>query len=140
MDLLQETIAKTRYARFLPEYNRREDWGESCWRYINFFAERHPDALTPEVQTELAGAMIDLQAVGSMRALMTAGEALSLNNVAGYNCGYVAVDDPEDFSETMYILMSGTGMGYSVEREDVNKLPPVADLAEECAFSSPCIV
>lgn len=142
MDLLQETIAKTRYARYLPEYNRREDWEESCWRYINFFAERHPDALTPEVQTELANAMINLEAVGSMRALMTAGEALRLNNVAGFNCAWAVADDLAVFSEVMYILMSGTGQGFSVEREFINNLPCVECLQSDVTveLESPHIV
>lgn len=120
----QSFIHLSRYARFKEDENRRETWGETVLRYVNYFAARHPE-LGEELYDELFDAIYDLEVMPSMRALMTAGPALDRDNVAGYNCSYLAVDNPESFSEAMYILMCGTGVGFSVESQYVDKLPEV---------------
>lgn len=127
MDQYQQFIATSRYARWLPKEKRRETWEETVKRYIDFFYED-----TPEVGEgtfdELYEAILNMEAMPSMRCLMTAGKALERDNVSGYNCAYVAVDHPRAFDETMYILMCGTGVGFSVERQYVSRLPAVPDV------------
>jgi len=131
MNLYQEFIAKSRYARFLPEKNRRENWTETVARYFNFMEdhlqEKHGFALTRGLRNELETAVLNLEVMPSMRALMTAGKALERDNTAGYNCSYLPIDDPKAFDEAMYILLCGTGVGFSVEQQYVNKLPEVPD-------------
>jgi hypothetical protein len=127
MDLYQSFIAKSRYARYLPEENRREEWVETVARYFDFF-EKHLKknnnyTLTSKLRKELEDAVVNLEVMPSMRCLMTAGKALERNNIAGYNCSYLAVDDPKSFDEAMMILLCGTGVGFSVERQDIAKLP-----------------
>lgn len=123
MNEYQRFIALSRYARWLPEENRRETWDETVDRYItNVVVPRggnHVDA------KELRDAICNLEVLPSMRALMTAGPALERDNVAGYNCAYIVADSPRAFDESMYILMCGTGVGFSVERQYVTKLPVV---------------
>ena len=126
----QEFIALSRYARWLPDEKRRENWGETVERYISFFQERYPD-VEPDIWTELYHAIYDLEVMGSMRALMTAGEALRLDNVAGFNCSYVAVNRQRAFDEIMYILMCGTGVGFSCERDEIKHLPQVSEEMHE---------
>jgi ribonucleoside-triphosphate reductase len=123
---LSDYIHISRYARFIPEENRRETWAETVNRYITFFKERNPD-LKGIPWDELEQAILDQEVMPSMRAMMTAGKALDKDNVAGYNCAYAAVDNPRVFDEAMYILMCGTGFGFSVERQYVNLLPDVPD-------------
>lgn len=120
----QTYIHKSRYARWLPELGRRETWEETVSRYCDFWKERYPDVFPYD---EIYNAIYNLELMPSMRALMTAGAALSRDNIAGFNCSYIAVDDPRAFDEIMYILMNGTGVGYSVERQEVQKLPDVAE-------------
>ena len=121
-------IAVSRYARWREEDGRRETWEETVDRYIDYF-RRHltkfdvspTHALFDTART----AILNLDVMPSMRALMTAGPALDRSNVAGYNCSFICVDDPRAFDEAMYILMNGTGVGFSVEARHVDKLPPV---------------
>ena len=127
----QEFIHLSRYSRWLPDKNRRETWDETVGRYFDFFTdhlkEMHDFTLTESVRKELEWAALDLDVMPSMRCLMTAGEALKRENIAGYNCSYVAVNRVHAFDEILYILMNGTGVGFSVERQHVNQLPHVAD-------------
>jgi ribonucleoside-diphosphate reductase alpha chain len=119
-----EFIALSRYARWLPEHNRRETWKETVSRYINFFKKRFGEKTISEQDwKDLYDGIYNLEVMPSMRALMTAGEALEGSQVSGFNCSYIVVDHPRAFDETMYILMCGTGLGFSVERQYVNKLP-----------------
>ena len=127
----QEFIHLSRYSRWLPEEGRRETWDETVARYFDFFTEHLKDTvnytLSKELRTELEQAVLGLRVMPSMRCIMTAGEALKRENIAGYNCSYVAVDRPQAFDEILYILMNGTGVGFSVERQYVSQLPTIAD-------------
>ena len=127
----QEFIHLSRYSRWLPDKNRRETWDETVGRYFDFFTEHlkdmHDFTLTESARKELENAVLDLEVMPSMRCLMTAGEALKRENIAGYNCSYVAVNRVHAFDEILYILMNGTGVGFSVERQHVAQLPHVAD-------------
>ena len=125
----QNFIALSRYARWLPEKNRRETWEETVARYFDFMekhlSENTEYSLTTTTRKELEHAVLNLDIMPSMRALMTAGPALEKNHIAGYNCAYLSVDHPKAFDECLYILMHGTGVGFSVERQHVNKLPRI---------------
>ena len=127
----QQFIHLSRYARWRYEDNRRETWEETVNRYFNFFEEdlkeRFDFTLTQDDRKELQLAVLDLDVMPSMRCLMTAGEALKKENVAGYNCSYIKCDSPRSFDEIMYVLMNGTGVGFSVEHDYINKLPEVAE-------------
>ena len=127
----QEFIHLSRYSRWLPEKERRETWDETVGRYFDFFKEHldelHSYKLTKNLRDELEEAVLSQKIMPSMRCLMTAGEALKRENIAGYNCSYVAVDRPQAFDEILYVLMNGTGVGFSVERQYVVKLPDVAE-------------
>ena len=127
----QEFIHLSRYSRWLPEEERRETWEETVGRYFNFFTEHleenHKYKLTKELRNELEEAVLNLEVMPSMRCLMTAGEALKRENIAGYNCSYIAVNRPNAFDEILYVLMNGTGVGFSVERQFISELPVVAD-------------
>ena len=129
--LYQEFIHKSRYARWLWDENRRENWDETVARYFNFFDEHIKEmtgySVTVEERKQLEEAVLNLDIMPSMRCLMTAGEALKRENVAGYNCSYVAIDSPRSFDEILYILMNGTGVGFSVESKYVEQLPIVPD-------------
>jgi len=130
----QNFIALSRYARWLPEKKRRETWAETVARYFDFM-EVHlientklgeaTEKLDPKTRKVLENAVLNLEVMPSMRALMTAGPALAKNHIAGYNCAYLSVDHPKAFDECLFILMHGTGVGFSVERQFVNKLPEV---------------
>jgi len=124
-------IAKSRYSRFLDDKNRREHWGETVARYFDFMekhlATKQNYKLTAELRKELQEAVTHLDVVPSMRAVMTAGTALDRQNVAAFNCSYLPIDDPKAFDEAMYILLCGTGVGFSVEQQYVTKLPEVPD-------------
>lgn len=124
MNDYQQFIAKSRYARWLDHEGRRETWAETVQRYCNFWQNKYPDKFP---YTELYNAIVSLEVMPSMRALMTAGPALDRDNIAGYNCSYLPIDDVRSFDETMYILMNGTGVGYSVERQYIQKLPEVSE-------------
>lgn len=123
MNSYSEYIHKSRYARYLPEQKRRETWEETVNRYVDFFGEY----LGPEEKTSLFRAIYQMEVMPSMRALMTAGPALDRDNTAGFNCAYLAIDDVRSFDELMYILLCGTGVGFSVERQYIAKLPPIAE-------------
>ena len=127
----QEFIHLSRYSRWLPEEGRRETWPETVSRYFTFFDEHlmemHQYKLPKELRKEIEEAVLDLKVMPSMRCIMTAGEALKRENIAGYNCSYVAINRPQAFDEVLYILMNGTGVGFSVERQFVNELPRIAE-------------
>ena len=127
----QQFIHLSRYSRWLPEEGRRETWNETVGRYFNFFEEHldemHDFKLDDKTRTELEEGVLDTSVMPSMRCLMTAGEALRRENIAGYNCSYVAVDRVAAFDEILYVLMNGTGVGFSVERQFTTKLPVVAE-------------
>lgn len=126
MDDYQNFIALSKYARWIDEDERRETWQETVERYINYIQDRvfpnHYDN-TYTIMQEAYEDILSLQVMPSMRALMTAGPALERCNVAGYNCAYMPVDSLRSFDEAMYILMCGTGVGYSVEKKYTNRLP-----------------
>ncbi len=129
----QKFIHLSRYARYNEELGRRETWEETVGRYFNFFhkhlEENYPNAVKDyiKVRPELELAVLNLEVMPSMRCLMTAGKALERDAVAGYNCSFLAVDNPRSFDECMYILMCGTGVGFSVERQEIAKLPVVSE-------------
>jgi len=125
MDAYQQYIAKSRYARYLPEEQRRETWEETVNRYVQFWIDR--GALKGEDVAVVNEAITNLEVMPSMRALMTAGSALDRDNVAGFNCSYLPIDHPKAFDEMMYVLMCGTGVGFSVERQYISKLPEIAE-------------
>ena len=137
----QEFIHLSRYSRWLPEKERRETWDETVKRYFDFFKEHlkemHNFKLTKSLRDELEEAVLSQEIMPSMRCLMTAGEALKRENIAGYNCSYVAVDRPQAFDEILYVLMNGTGVGFSVERQYISLLP---DIAEEFHESDTTII
>ena len=117
----QAFIHMSRYSRWVADQNRRETWTETVYRLINFIC-MHVDKnlgvqLDEETLARLEEAILTTSVMPSMRALMTAGPALERENVAGYNCSYIPVDSPRSFDEILYILMNGTGVGFSVERQ-----------------------
>lgn len=117
-------IHTSRYARWIDEENRRETWGETVERYISNLVDGKVDHTTA---VQIQNAILGLEIMPSMRALMTAGPALERDNTAGYNCSYLPVDDPKSFDEAMFILLCGTGVGFSVERQYISKLPEVPE-------------
>lgn len=121
---LQSYIHKSRYARWLDADQRRETWAETVDRYVAFFAGRFPDSYPSD---KIRTAITSLSAMPSMRALMTAGPALAKDEMAGFNCSYIAVDNVRAFDEILYVLMCGTGVGFSVERQSIQNLPVVAE-------------
>jgi ribonucleoside-triphosphate reductase len=128
-DMYSSFIYKSRYSRWLEDEKRRENWGETVDRYLDFMGgwlTSYDYDLNEDLKS-LRDKIYNLEVVPSMRALMTAGKALERDNVAGFNCAYTVIEDPKDFDEAMYILMCGTGIGYSVESRYVNKLPDVPD-------------
>jgi ribonucleoside-triphosphate reductase (thioredoxin) len=131
MDYYQQFIAKSRYSRFVPHDKRREHWEETVNRYTTFMykhlKDKHGYSMDDKVYSELRSAIIDLEVMPSMRSIMTAGKALERDNTAGYNCSYLPIDDPKAFDEAMYILLCGTGVGFSVEQKYVSQLPEVPD-------------
>lgn len=131
MDTYSQFISKSRYSRYLPEKRRRENWNETVARYFNFMEDHllknNNYALTRDLRNELEQAVLNLDVMPSMRAIMTAGKALERDNTAGYNCSYLPIDDPKAFDEAMYILLCGTGVGFSVEQRYVNQLPEVPE-------------
>ena len=135
----QEFIHLSRYARWNEDTGRRETWQETVARYFDFMQEhlkKNNDTDISDMRPQLEQAVLNLDIMPSMRALMSAGKALERDNVAGFNCSYVAVDNVRAFDETLYILMCGTGVGFSVERQYVNKLP---DLPEEIHYTDTII-
>ena len=125
----QNFIAVSRYARWLDDENRRETWDETVQRYVDYMAEKVKGSLP---KGEIYDAIYNLEVMPSMRALMTAGPALERDNTAGYNCSYLPVDDPKAFDEAMYVLLCGTGVGFSVERQYISRLPDIPEDMEAC--------
>lgn len=124
-DYYSEFIYKSRYARWVEEENRRENWDETVTRYMNFMSSRV--TISKELYDELWNGIYNLEIMPSMRAMMTAGVALERDNTCGYNCSYLPIDDPKAFDEAMFILLCGTGVGFSVERQYIQKLPEVPE-------------
>jgi ribonucleoside-diphosphate reductase alpha chain len=128
----QKFIYVSRYSRWLEEEKRRERWDETVTRYLNFMhhhaLDNHGYSIKGQLYQDLYNAIYNLEVMPSMRAMMTAGPALERDNTAGYNCSYLPIDDIKSFDEAMYILLCGTGVGFSVERQYINKLPEVPDL------------
>src|SRR5574343_1564765 len=120
----QRYIHQSRYARYLDNEGRRETWPETVARYCNFFLDKFPESFP---YNDVYGAILEMQVMPSMRALMTAGPALERDNVAGYNCSYLPIDHLRSFDESMYILLCGTGVGFSVERQFIATLPEISE-------------
>ena len=131
----QNYIAISRYARWIEKENRRETWSETVERYVSYMEGRYEKLTNKKLDKKERDRWVDaittLKVMPSMRALMTAGAALDKDNVAGFNCSYVAIDNVRTFDEIMYILMCGTGVGFSVERQYVDKLPEIAEKFHE---------
>ena len=125
MDQYQQFIHKSRYARWLESEGRRETWAETVQRYVDFWVEREQLVEGSAETNEIYNAIYNLDVMPSMRCMMTAGEALKRDNVAGFNCSYLHIDHPRAFDELMYVLMCGTGVGFSVERNFIAHLPVV---------------
>lgn len=128
MDDYSTFIHKSRYAKYIPELGRRETWPETVARYME-------NVVSPKVSgvlyDELQQAITNMDVLPSMRGLMTAGKALERDHAAIFNCSYIPIDHPRAFDEAMYILMCGTGVGFTVERQDISKLPAVAETFHE---------
>jgi len=131
----QNFIALSRYARWKDDEQRRENWGETVDRYFDYMGDHlvknYNYTVSKALKEKLMNQIMSLGVMPSMRALMTAGPALDRCHVGGYNCSYIPVDSPRSFDECMYILMCGTGVGFSVERENVDKLPIVNEHFED---------
>ena len=131
----QAFIHQSRYSRWLPEESRRETWEETVHRLLSFyrdFLEKRQDYKIPKrLFTDLYVSIVTMGVMPSMRAMMTAGPALERNHIAAYNCSYLPVDSPRSFDECLFILLHGTGVGFSVERQYVGKLPPIPDTMED---------
>jgi ribonucleoside-diphosphate reductase alpha chain len=128
MDSYQEYIAASRYARFQDDKGRRENWGETVDRYIEYIFSRTPAIQeNTKLKTEIRSAIFNLELMPSMRAMMTAGKSADRDNTCVYNCSYLPVDDAKSFDEAMFILLCGTGVGFSVESKYINRLPEVPE-------------
>ena len=131
----QQFIHTSRYARFIDEEKRRETWPETVSRYVSFVTDHiennYKYKLNNKIKEELLDSILSLKVMPSMRALMTAGPALDRDHTAGYNCSYIPIDHIRSFDEVMYILLCGTGVGFSVERSNTEKLPVVAEDFED---------
>jgi ribonucleoside-triphosphate reductase len=121
LDSYQKTIAASRYARYIPELKRRETWEETVDRMVTYLQSKTP-GLDKEFK-DIKQAVLNLEIMPSMRLMMSAGEACERDNIAAYNCSYLAINNKRAFSETLYILMNGTGVGFSCERQEISKLP-----------------
>ena len=143
MNDYQRFIALSRYARWIEEENRRETWEETVSRLIEYFsyhvATNLEVKLDEDIWKKLKQNIISLNIMPSMRSMMTAGPALSRENIAGYNCSYIPIDNPKAFDEVLYILMNGTGVGFSVERQYINSLPTVPDREFEYTEDVICV-
>ena len=130
LDNYQRFIHVSRYARFLPELNRRETWDETVTRLTDFI-RKHAPKLGKDID-KIHNAVLNLEVMPSMRLLMTAGEACERDNISAYNCSYLAMNNKRAFSECLYILMNGTGVGFSCERQEIDKLPTVPESINPC--------
>jgi ribonucleoside-diphosphate reductase alpha chain len=122
-NLLSEFVYTRTYARWLEDAKRRETWPETVHRYVSYILKDKsvPHGLRERVEKFI----LDFDVLGSMRALWCAGPAMDRDNVCGYNCSFLPVDNLRAFSEALYILMQGTGVGFSVERTFTNNLPVI---------------
>jgi ribonucleoside-triphosphate reductase len=128
MDQYQEYIAASRYARFIDDKQRRETWAETVNRYVDYIFSRTPAIQSnTELKNEIFDAIHNLDLMPSMRAMMTAGKSADRDNTCVYNCSYLPVDDPKSFDEAMFILLCGTGVGFSVEQNHIKHLPEVPE-------------
>ncbi len=128
MDQYQEYIAASRYARYLDDKGRREQWSETVWRYVDYIFSRTQEITNnAELKDRIYKAIYNLEVMPSMRAVMTAGKSADRDNTCVYNCSYLPVDDPKSFDEAMFILLCGTGVGFSVEGRYVSQLPEVPE-------------
>jgi ribonucleoside-diphosphate reductase alpha chain len=128
MDQYREYIAASRYARFIDEKGRRENWGETVDRYVDYIFSRTPAIQeNKKLKTEIRSAIFNHELMPSMRAMMTAGKSADRDNTCVYNCSYLPVDDAKSFDEAMFILLCGTGVGFSVESKYINRLPEVPE-------------
>ena len=123
----QEYIHMSRYSRWLDDKGRRETWHETVKRYCDFFNNKFEGKFADVLYNEIQPAILNLEVMPSMRALMTAGPALAKDNLAGFNCAFVAVSKPRHFSEILYVLLNGTGAGFSCERQSVSMLPVIPE-------------
>ena len=137
--LYQEIIAYSRYSKYLPDLKRRETWEETVDRLITYLKSKtnlsinitHGDEVDDPIYEELREAILNLEVMSSMRLMMSAGEACDRDNIAAYNCSYLAVNNKRAFSEALYILMNGTGVGFSCERQEVAKLPTIPETIKD---------
>ena len=127
----QSVIHRSRYARYLPEKQRRETWEETVKRLVDYIFMKTGSVVTVDELKELELAILNLDIMPSMRLLMTAGEACDRDNIAAYNCSYLAVNNKRAFSEALYILMNGTGVGFSCERQEIAHLPTIPEQLKE---------
>lgn len=127
----EEFIFKSRYSRWLENEKRRENWDETVSRYLDFIKQhlstKYEFSIGNELYDELWNSIYNLEVMPSMRSVMTAGPALERDNTCGYNCSYLPIDDIKSFDEAMYILLCGTGVGFSVERQYITKLPEIPE-------------
>jgi len=130
MDVYQSVIASSRYARYIPELNRRETWEETVDRMVTYLKSKNK-GIDKEL-SEIREAVVNLEVMPSMRLMMSAGEACDRDNIAAYNCSYLAINNKRAFSETLYILMNGTGVGFSCERQEIAKLPGIPEELTQC--------
>jgi len=128
MDNYRTFIHKSRYARFLDDFGRRETWGETVDRVVSFWKERISNNIISDADfQEISDAIYNHEVMPSMRAMWSAGDALAQNPFRGYNCSFTAIDHIRCFDEILYILMAGTGVGFSAEAQYVTKLPIIND-------------
>lgn len=129
----QEFVYKRTYARYMDEEGRRENWIETVGRFADYMRERVPEDKVEEFE-EVVDSIYRLEVMPSMRALWTAGKALDFDNVCAYNCAYTVIEKPKDFAEILYILMNGTGVGFSTERKYVERLPEIPTELKETDY------
>ncbi|CAB5238819.1 RTPR, ribonucleoside-triphosphate reductase, adenosylcobalamin-dependent [uncultured Caudovirales phage] len=128
MDQYREYIAASRYARFIDEKGRRENWGETVQRFVDYIFSRTDKISADEkLKQEIYDAIFNHEVMPSMRAMMTAGKSADRDNTCVYNCSYLPIDDPKSFDEAMFILLCGTGVGFSVESKYISQLPEVPE-------------
>lgn len=130
-DSFSEYVFYSRYSRWKEDEGRRETWIESVQRYADFMKSKLNDKLTDQEYAEIQNAILNMRVMPSMRLMWSAGKAATATNVTGYNCSFIAISDLQDFGEIMYLSMCGTGVGFSVERQTVEKLPQIKEQIAE---------
>ena len=139
--ILSDITVYMKYAKFVPELNRRETWEETTQRFVNYiFSHTETIKDDTELKYEITQAIRNHEVMPSMRAVMTAGKAADRDNTCVYNCSYLPVDDVKSFDECMYILLCGTGVGFSVESKYVNQLPEVPEKLFFSIFDEPLYI